>query len=66
MVEETVILPVQVNGKVRASVEVPAGITEDAAREIILELENVRRYLPDSGGPRRFVYVPGRIFNIVV
>ena len=66
MVEETVILPVQVNGKVRASVEVPAGITEDAAREMILELENVRRYLPDSGGPRRFVYVPGRIFNIVV
>ncbi len=66
MVEETVILPVQVNGKVRASVEVPAGITEDAARELILELENVRRYLPDSGRPRRFVYVPGRIFNIVV
>jgi leucyl-tRNA synthetase len=66
MVEETVILPVQVNGKVRASVEVPAGITEDEARELILELDNVRRYLPDSRGPRRFVYVPGRIFNIVV
>ena len=66
MVEETVTLPVQINGKVRASVEVPTGITEKAARELILELDNVRRYLPDSGDPKRFLYVPGRIINIVV
>ena len=66
MVEETVTLPVQINGKVRASVEVPVEITETAARELILELENVRRYLPESGAPKRFVYVPGRIVNIVV
>ena len=66
LVEDTVTLPVQVNGKVRASVEVPAGITEETARDLILKLDNVRRYLPDSATPKRFVYVPGRIINIVV
>ena len=64
--EETCVLPVQVNGKVRASVEAPIDITEDALRPLVLELENVRRHLPVSGDIKRFILVPGKIVNVVV
>jgi leucyl-tRNA synthetase len=61
-----VTLPVQVNGKVRANVEVPAQIDEAALRELVFANEGVRRYVPDPAKIRRFVLVPGRIVNIVV
>ena len=64
--EETCVLPIQVNGKVRASIEAPAEITEDALRPLVLDQENVRRHLPDSGEIKRFILVPGKIVNIVV
>ena len=64
--EATVSLPVQVNGKVRGTVDVPVDISEEALRELVLGQENVRRHLPDSGEVRRFIVVPGRIVNVVV
>jgi len=63
--EETMTLPVQVNGKVRASIEVPAEISEADLRERVLALENVSRFLPESGEIKRFIIVPGKIVNIV-
>ena len=65
LVEETYVLPVQVNGKVRASIEVPVEISDAELRPIVLDLENVRRHLPDSGEIKRFILVPGKIVNIV-
>jgi leucyl-tRNA synthetase len=62
--EETVTLVVQVNGRVRDRVVVPADIGEDGARELALECEAVRRH----AGERpiaRMVYVPGKLINIV-
>ena len=63
---ETILLPVQVNGKVRATVEVPASTSEEEVREHVLGLDNIKRYLPDSGEIKRMILVPGRIVNIVV
>ena len=63
---EIVVLPVQVNGKVRATIEIPATTSEEEVRQQVMGLENVRRYLPDSGEIKRIVLVPGRIVNIVV
>ena len=63
---ETVLLPVQVNGKVRATIEVPATTSEEEVRQQVMSLENVRRHLPDSGEIKRMILVPGRIVNIVV
>ena len=63
--EEMITLVVQVNGKVRARLEVPADITEEAAREAALSDANVQRHV---GGKeiRKVIYVPGRLVNIVV
>ncbi len=63
--EEIITLVVQVNGKVRARISVPADITEEAARQAALADESVQRHL---GGkePRQIFYVPGRLVNIVV
>jgi leucyl-tRNA synthetase len=66
LTKDTVSLPVQVNGKVRATVDVPADISEKELRDLVLGLENVQRFLPESGEVRRLIIVPGKIVNVVV
>ena len=61
--EEEVTLVVQVNGKVRDRVTVSAAITEDEAKEVALSSERIRAFM--KNGPRKVVYVPGRLVNIV-
>jgi len=65
LVAATVTLAVQVNGKRRAELALPAGADEAAAREAALALDNVQRAM---GGkpPRRVIVVPDRIGNVVV
>ncbi len=58
-------LVVQVNGKVRDRITVPADIREDAMREAALASENVRRYV-DGKKIKKVFTVPGRLVNIVV
>ncbi len=65
LLQDTVSLPVQVNGKMRATVEVATDISEQALKEQVLALESVRRFLPESGEIRRFIIVPGKIVNVV-
>jgi|DewCreStandDraft_5_1066085.scaffolds.fasta_scaffold00632_37 leucyl-tRNA synthetase len=62
---EMITLVVQVNGKVRARIQVPADVTEEQAREAALASEGVRRHL-NGKAPKKIVYVPGRLVNIVV
>jgi len=57
---------VQVNGKVRGTVDVPAGISEEDLRTQVLAMDNVKRFLPESGQVKRFILVPGKIVNVVV
>jgi len=64
-VEEQITLVVQVNGRVRARLEVPADITEEAARQAALADEGVQRHLAGRT-PRKVVVVPGKLVNIVV
>ena len=63
--EDEVTLVVQVNGKLRDRIAVPADIGEAAAKELALASERVRKHL---GGkePRKVIYVPGKLVNIVV
>ena len=63
--EELITLILQVNGKVRDRVEVPAGIEDDEARRLALESEIVKKYLAGAE-PRQVVVVPGRLVNIVI
>jgi leucyl-tRNA synthetase len=61
---DTVMIGVQVNGKLRGQLEIAVGAAEDQVREMALALEPVQRAL---GGkpPRRVIVVPGRIVNVV-
>ncbi len=63
--EETVEIVVQVNGKVRDRLTLPAGATEAAARERALASERVQAWT-EGKEPRRVIYVPGKLLNIVV
>ena len=62
--EATVELPVQVNGKVRFTVEVPAGASEDEVRALVTGSEEFGRWV-DGGAVQRIIVVPGRIVNVV-
>jgi leucyl-tRNA synthetase len=63
--EETITLVVQINGKVRARLQVPADIVEEAAREAALNDENIQRHLAGKP-PCKVIIVPGKLVNIVV
>lgn len=63
--EETINLPVQVNGKHRADVQVSPDISEEDLKEIVLADANVQKHL-DGQEPKKFIYVPGRIVSLVI
>jgi leucyl-tRNA synthetase len=63
--EELITIVVQINGKVRDRVQVPADIAEQDAIDAALRTEGARRYLSDQP-LAKIKYVPGRLVNIVV
>jgi leucyl-tRNA synthetase len=63
--EEMITLVVQVNGRLRARLEVPADITGEEAKKAALADENVQRHI-EGKERKRLVYVPGRLVNVVV
>ena len=62
--DEVITLVVQVNGRVRDRIEVPADITEADAKKVALESERVQA---NTAGKdmARVIYVPGRLVNLV-
>ncbi len=64
-VEEIFTLVVQVNSKLRDKVNVPMEISEEKAKETALASEHVQKYLAGKQ-PRKVIYVPGRLVNIVI
>ncbi len=65
LLQDTVEMIVQVNGKLRGKVRVPAGAEEPVALELALAEPTVRRFLADQP-PRKVVYVRGKLLNLVV
>jgi leucyl-tRNA synthetase len=63
-IDATVTLGVQVDGKVRGSVELARDATEDAARAAALALPNVAKHL-EGRTLVKFIYKPGRIVGLV-
>jgi leucyl-tRNA synthetase len=62
---DTVEIPVQVNGKLRATISLERGAGEEAARAAALADESVRRHVGD-GTIRKTIHVPDRLLNLVV
>lgn len=63
--EDQITLVVQVNGKVRDRIIVPADIAEEDAKMAALASEAVRKHL-DGKSPRKVIVVPGKLVNVVV
>ena len=65
LVEETITLPVQVNGKKRGELTIAVDASQADVETATLALDAVRRAL-DGHPPRKIVVVPKRIVNVVV
>ncbi len=65
LIEDEKSIVVQVNGKVRGKVTVPADASEEVIRQAALDEPNVARFL-DGQQVRKVILVPGRLVNIVV
>lgn len=63
--EDTITLIVQVNGKVRAKIEVAPDISNAEAQQVALSAETVQSWLAGKT-PRKVVVVPGKLVNIVL
>jgi leucyl-tRNA synthetase len=61
---DSVALPVQVDGRVRATVDAAPDLDEDLAVDLAM-LEPAVRQALDGAAARRIVYVPGRVLNLV-
>jgi leucyl-tRNA synthetase len=65
LVEDELTIVVQVNGKLRGKITMPAGADEQEVRAVALHDEKVKTHL-DGKAVKKIVYVPGKLLNIVV
>ena len=65
LVEDTVTLPIQINGKRRAEISVPADMVKEEVEKTALASDAVQRAL-DGAQPKKIIVVPGRIVNVVI
>jgi leucyl-tRNA synthetase len=64
LVQETVTVAVQVNGRTRATIELPSNAEQEEALQVAKNLSALHNHL-EVLSIRRVVYVPGRVLNIV-
>ena len=65
LVEDTITMPIQVNGKRRSELVVAKDAAKDDIEAMALADEAVQRAL-GGGAPKKLIVVPGRIVNVVV
>jgi leucyl-tRNA synthetase len=62
--EELVTIAVQVNGKLRGTIRVTRDIGQEGALGAALAEPGISKFV--TGSPRKVIYVPGRLLNVVV
>jgi leucyl-tRNA synthetase len=65
LIDDSVEIPVQVNGKVRARIEVPVGLSQSALEAAATSDEKVAELL-DGATVRKVIVVPDRLINFVI
>ncbi len=63
--EETMTLAVQINGKIRAEIVIPANVSEDEAIKQVMKDEKIANLLKGKT-PKKTIYVPGRLVSLVL
>ncbi|NLY10002.1 MAG: leucine--tRNA ligase [Tissierellia bacterium] len=64
-VEDKLELPIQINGKLRHKIMIPRTLEKNAIDELVLAEETIVEAI-GSGSVKKIIYVPGKIYNIVV
>ena len=64
LVKQTVEIVVQIKGKIRDRISVPADASKQQIEEIALGRDKIREYL-NGAVPQRVIVVPGRLVNII-
>jgi leucyl-tRNA synthetase len=65
VVEQQVEIVVQINGKIKERLVIAVNAAEEEVKEQALALAGIQAAL-EGKTPRKTIYVPGRLFNIVV
>jgi leucyl-tRNA synthetase len=65
IIDETITVIVQVNGKLRAKLSIAKDADEDEVKKLALAEENVQAFVGNKK-PTKVIYVPGRLVNIVI
>ena len=65
LVDESVTLPIQINGKRRAEITVPKDMPKEEVEKLALAQDAVVKAL-DGAAPKKLIVVPGRIVNVVI
>ena len=65
LIEDTVTLAVQVNGKMRGKIELGLDSPESDALSVAMQQKNISKFEPDEKAIKKVIYVPGKVLNIV-
>ena len=65
LVSDVMTIIVQVNGKLRSKLELPADIDQRGVEEAALADANVQKFT-NNKPPKKMVYVPGKLLNVVI
>jgi len=63
--DDEITLGVQVNGKVRAEITIPTDSDSAFVQEQAIKIDDIKKWI-DGKDIKKFIYVPGRIINIVI
>lgn len=64
VVDEMITLAVQVNGKLRGTIEISPEATQEEAQELAMKEDNIAKHVTNS--PKKVIYVQGKLLNYVV
>ncbi|MGB2599971.1 MAG: leucine--tRNA ligase, partial [Candidatus Omnitrophota bacterium] len=65
LVSDTIVVPVQINGKLRSTIEMSRGLSEDEIKDLALKDEKVKQWI-EGKDIRKWIILPEKLINIVV
>jgi len=63
--EESITLAIQINGKMRGTLDISPHLSEDEAKTLILDLPTIKAHVQNKP-LKKFIYIPGKIANVVL
>ena len=65
VIDDTVTIGIQINGKVRAEIELAKDADQASVQQKVLAMDEVKKWI-DTKEIKKFIYVPGKIISIVI